>query len=406
MYLTQEEERMLKGEYGQAVKLSMEILTGIGSVYEAKRLVPVRSVHAGCAYPNFVASVELMEKFADLGGKFRTVTTANPRLNPDNIDLWGDLKEPENLQLANIRQHRAIEKMGVVPNWSCTPYFEGNLPRFGEVVSWVESSAIVFANSVIGARTNRTTIGVDVASAITGRIPEFGLLLDENRAGEVLVKMEYQPDNMFNYNNIGFIIGKTCSGKVPVIEGLPAFTSANKLKVMGAAAATRGGIALYHAVGITPEARTRTEAFKGNKPEYELAIQERDIKAAVEEMNCIKSGKIDAVLTGCPYPSIDEMKQLAGLLKDRKVRRDIMFCLFASGNIINYAQELGYKEVIESSGVKIFEGDCIVSHSVQAWGWKNIATNSAKCACTVSAAPTYLDVLYTDIEECVKLATT
>ena len=405
MYLTEEEELMLAGDYGEAVKLSMEILTGIGHVYEAERLVPVRSVHAGCAYPNFQASVELMEKFAELGGKFRTTTTVNPRLNPHNVDLWGDLQEPEELKLANIRQNRAIEQMGVIPNWSCTPYFEGNLPRFGEAISWVESSAIVYANSVIGARTNRTTIGVDIASAITGRVPEFGLFLSGNRAGEVLVKVEFQPKNMFDYNNIGFIIGKTCNGKVPVIEGLPSSATVNELKVMGAAAATRGGIALYHAVGITPEARTRAEAFKGKKPVYELTIQEKDIKAAVEEMNSIKGGKIDAVLMGCPYPSVGDIQELAVLLNGKKIRQDIMFCLFASSNTINYARELGYNEVLENSGVKIFEGDCIVSHSVQAWGWKNIATNSAKCACTVSPAPTHLDVLYTDIKECVQLAT-
>jgi len=406
MYLTDEEEKMLAGEEGEAVRLSMEILTRFGNVYGAERLVPVRSVHASCMYPNFSVAVEMMEKFADLGGKFRTVTTVNPTVNPPNINRWAEFPEPKELKEAAIRQMSAIRRMGVIPNWSCTPYFQGNLPRRGEPVSWIESSAVIFANSVLGARTNRTTMGVDIASAIAGRVPEFGLLLDENRAGNVLVKLEFQPESMFDYNTIGFIIGKAFSGRVPVIEGLPSWTTANHLKVMGAASATRGGIAFYHAVGITPEATNSEQAFKGRTPELELSIQEKDIKAAIEEMNTIKGDKVDAVLVGCPHPTVGEIKELTELLNGKKIRQDIKFCLFASSDVIGWSRQMGYIDVLEASGVRIFEGDCIIFHNIEAWGWQNIATNSAKYACSLPPGPTYLDVLYTDIKGCVDLATT
>ena len=406
MQLTEEEERMVAGEDGEAIRLSMEILTRIGDVYGAKRLVPVSSAHAGCAYPSFCVSVDIMVKFAVLGGKVQVVTTVNPILNPDNFGDWGQLQEPDRIKQATVRQVNAIKKMGVIPNWSCVPYFEGNLPRVGEPISWVESSAIVFANSVLGARTNRTAVGIDIASAITGRVPEFGLLLNENRVGNALVKMEFQPKSLFDYNTIGFIIGKACSGKVPVIQGLPSRTTSNELKVMGAAAATKGGIALYHAIGITPEAPTKEQAFQGQKPELEMIIHESDIRFAVDEMNTIKGGKVEAVLVGCPYPTISEIRELAELLKWRKIHEDIMFCIFASSNTINCSRNMGYINVIEAAGAKIFEGECIVAHSVTAWGWKNVATNSAKYACTLSSAPTYLGVLYTDIKRCVDLATT
>ena len=281
---------------------------------------------------------------------------------------------------------------------------QGNLPRVGEPVVWVESSAIVFVNSVLGARSNRNTFPVEIASAITARVPEDGLLLDENRVGEVLVRMEFQPTTMFDYNTVGFIIGKQCSGKVPVVEGLPAWTTANHLKVMGAAAATSGGIALYHAVGITPEAPTTKVAFKGRTPTSEIAIQEKHIAAGVEKLNTAKGGNIDAVLVGCPHPSVGEVRELADLLKGKRVRSEARFCLFVSPDTVDLSRQMGYLGVIEAAGVRIFEGGCILSHPIRGWGWKNVATNSAKFACTLPSDPYYLGVLYTDIKGCVDAA--
>jgi predicted aconitase len=403
--ITAEEESMLSGKQGEAARLSMEILVRIGSVYGAKRLVPVKSVHAGCAYPEFSASVDMMERYASLGGKFRTIPTINPLLNPDNFDRWGEFQESETKKKATIRQIDAIKRIGAIPDWSCVPYFEGNLPRMNEPISWVESSAVIFVNSVLGARTNRTAMGVDIASAITGRVPEFGFLLKEERAGNALVNLEFIPRGLFDFNTLGYILGKICNGKIPVIQGMPSYTTANELKVMGAAAATRGGIALFHAIGITPEARSRADAFQRRKPEFEVSITERDMKSAVEEMTTFKSGGIDGVAVGCPHPSVDEVAELATLLNGKKVRKNIWFCLFASSKTVNLTRKIGFIQTIENSGVKVFEGDCMVAHSVKSWGWKNIATNSAKYACTLSSAPSNLGVIYADIKECVRLAT-
>lgn len=405
MHLTDEERRMLAGEEGEAVRLSMQILTRLGDAYGAERLTPVSSVHAGCAYPNMSVAVEMMERFAALGGRFRVLPTVNPVMTPGNFDRFPDCREPEELKKAATRQINAILEMGAIPSWSCTPYMQGNLPRAGECVVWVESSAIVFANSVLGARSNRNTIPVDIAAAIAGRAPEDGLLLDENRAGDALVRLEFMPESMFNYNTLGFIIGKKCAGKIPVIEGLPRWTTANQLKVMGAAAATKGGIALYHAVGITPEALTREQAFRGRTPEFESVIQERDMRAGIEDLNTHKGGRIDAVLVGCPHPSVSEIGELAGLLKGKTIREDTRFCLFASADAIALARQMGFVKIMEDSGVRLFEGGCILTHPIRAWGWKNVATNSGKYACTLPSDPYYLNVLYTDTRGCVEAAT-
>ena len=405
MYLTEKEERMLNGEEGEAVRVSLELLTRIGSIYGAERLVEIKSVHAAAVYHHLTASVELMEKYADLGGKFRVPTTADPTHGPNSFDRWEEFPEPEEQKKNATRLVRAIEKMGVIPNWSCTPYFQGNLPRFGECVSWVESSAISFANSVLGARTNRTSMGVEIASALTGRAPEFGLLLEENRGGNVLVVLEYVPETLFDYSTIGFIIGKTFSDKVPVINHLPRGTTANQLKVMGAAAASRGTVPLYHAVGITPEARTLEEAFKGKKPEDQIKIGDKEVKEAIADINTYSGGHLDAVLIGCPHPTVEEVGELAHLLRGKRVRKDIKFCLFASNDVINWSRGLGYIEIIEASGVDIFEGDCINFFPITLWKWKNIATNSAKYANILPSDPTYVDVLYVDLKGCVEAGT-
>ncbi len=183
MRLTDEEKRMLAGEQGEALRLSLEVLTRIGEVYGAERLVPVNSVHASCMYPDFGAAVDILEKFRYLGGKFQTVTTVNPTVNPDNVNRWADLPEPPELKTASTRQMSAIRSMGVIPNWSCTPYFQGNLPRVGECISWIESSAVIFANSVLGARTNTEGRERTGAATLTGKIPYLGYHVDENRYG-------------------------------------------------------------------------------------------------------------------------------------------------------------------------------------------------------------------------------
>ena len=405
MYLTDEEKRMLSGERGEAVRLSMEILTKVGTGYEAERMVEIKSVHACACYHHLVASVELMESFAIRGGQFVVPTTVDPAHTPRNFDKWKEFPEPDDLKEKAIRLAKAIEKMGVIPNWSCIPYFQGNLPRVGQHICWTESSAISFANSVLGARTNRTTMGVEIAAAITGRVPEFGLHLDENRKGNVLVHMEYVPRTLYDYHTIGYIVGKNFSDRIPVIEGLPEGTTANQLKVLGSTAASRGAVPLYHAVGLTPEAKTKKQAFGGRKPDAEIKIGEKEIKSAQEEITTYKGGRLDAILLGCPHPILEEVKELALLLRGRKVKEGIKFCLSVSSDVVQWARQAGYMEVLEKAGVDVFEGDCILFCPVTLWGWKNIATDSATYANIFPSDPTYLNVLYVNTKECVELGT-
>lgn len=408
MYLTDEDKKMLDGEYGEAARLAMVMLTRLGVGYGAKRMVGIQSAHAAVAYPHLEASVDLMERFAKLGGKCRVPTTTDPCFQPCHFNRWKEFPDPIELQQKVTRAVEALESLDVLRTYSCTPYFQGNVPRFGQCTSWMESSAIVFANSVLGARTNRTTMGIDVASAITGRVPEFGLLLDENRTGNVLVRMEFQPRTLLEYGACGYLLGKLCSGKIPVIEGMPAHTTTNHLKAFGGAAASQGGIALYHVVNLTPEARTREEAFKGKKPEYEVRIGESEVRSAmgqIGELSTCGDEGIDAVLIGCPHPRVEEIKEVAQFLEGKRIRDGIKFCIFASSDVIQWSRQLGYVDIIEAAGADIFVGDCIVQHPTKAWGWRRVATNSAKYAIILPSDPTWLDVWYADTKECVRVAT-
>jgi predicted aconitase len=405
MILTDEEKRMLDGEIGEGVRYSMDILVQLGNIYGAERFVEIQSVHGAMSYPNFWGSVELVESFSNKGAKFRVPTTLNAAHWPSNFNRWPDLPEsPEHIERSQ-RMIDAVEKMGAHLTCSCTPYFQGNVPRFGECVAWTESSAISFANSVLGARANRITDGIDKAAGVTGRIPYFGLMLDENRKGNALVHVEYKPKNMSEYGTIGWIVGKHLGNQIPVIEGLPKSTTTNDLKVFGGAGAGSGGMPLYHCVGLTPEAPTREYALDGKKPKYEIKIGAKEVAEATAQINTAKTSDFQAVLLGCPHPTISEVQTLAALLAGKRVKPGLKFWIFISADVLALVRRLGYAQVIEASGAEFVERTCILFFDITKWGWKNIMTDSAKFANLLPSDPTWLDVIFVDTPSCVAAAT-
>ncbi len=405
MRLTDEEKRMLDGEFGEAVQYSMQILVKLGEMYGAEGLVGIHSAHLATSYPHFSASIDLVESFAAKGGRCKVPATTNTAHWPSNFNRWPDLPESSGHIARAQRMINAVEKLGASLTCSCIPYLQGNLPRFGEPVAWTESSAISFANSVLGARANRLTDGLDKAAVIAGKIPCFGLLLEENRKGNASVKVEFSPQNLTDYGTIGYIIGKNFGDKVPVIEGLPPQTTANQLKVLGAAAAGSGAVALYHCVGLTPEATTRKKAFGGRKPEFEIKIGPREMATALADINTAKENHFDAVFLGCPHPHIEEVQNLAMLLAGRKVKPGVKLWMFISADVLAMARELGYAQAIEEAGAEFLQRTCILFFDVKGWGWKTVMTDSAKFANLLPSEPTCLNVIYADTARCVAAAT-
>jgi len=405
MYLTKREEQMLAGKHGEAVQLAMEILTKVGDMYEAEKMTEIASAHTVMTpYRDIMdAGVEICEKFAGLGAKYSVPTT----LDPAGMDLhrWRELKIPEKYAEKQMRIVKAQEKLGGIPVWTCTPYLHGNVPIPGQHLGWSESSAVVFANSVMGARTNRLTAVVDIAAGIAGRVPKFGLHLDENRHGGVMVKVNVKPKILTdaNYPVIGYFVGKQAADKIPVLTGIPHSVSIDQLKNMGSTMAASGSVALYHIPGVTPEAEKIRKRFQKGALENTVELGMAELKQTKEEMCTVSGGEVDFVTVGCPHYSIMEIRKLAALLSGKKIHKDTKFWIYTSKHVEMLAERAGYSNIIEASGAQIFTDTCMLVSPTDIYGFKTLMTDSGKCA-HYAPALCRTEVVYGSMEDCVKTA--
>ena len=273
--LTAKDRQMLAGKHGEAARLAMAILVRMAEVYGAAEMMDVSQVHIdGCGLLS-QASLEFAETLAAHGGKVSVPTTLN--MGPLDLQNWRKFGVPEEFAAKAVRQAKAYTDMGCIPTWTCAPYQGYLTPRFGQQIAWAESNAIVYANSVLGARTDWYGDYIDISAAITGRVPKHGLHLKPNRRGQVLVRLVdvapavLQEDSF--YPIFGHLLGSLVQDEIPVIEGLPAGATDDQLKALGAAAASSGAVALFHAIGVTPEANTTEEAFQGDTPQRVVNVQ-------------------------------------------------------------------------------------------------------------------------------------
>src|SRR3990172_8163169 len=297
MQLTKEEERMLSGEEGYAARKSMEILTALGDIYGADQLIKVGSVQvAGVSYHNLGdAGLEFLNELAK-DGRVKVLTT----LNPAGMDLenWRPLGISEEFAAKQNLVIDAFRRMGILISCTCTPYLIGNLPRYGEHVAWSESSAVTFANSVIGARTNREGGPSALAAAFVGKTPCYGLHLDENRFPDVHVQVNAELHKLSDWGALGYAIGRKAENKIPYITGINA-AELDELKSFCASVVTYGAKPLFYIKGITPGAELQTQ------PKETVTIEQADLKNAYDNINDEVSD-IDFVCVGCPHCSIKE----------------------------------------------------------------------------------------------------
>ncbi len=365
MELTFEEKEMLSGKHGNAVKKSMEILVALGEIFGAKKLIGVSSVQiAGVSYKNLgEAGLEFLAEMAK-DGKTRVLTT----LNPAGMDLenWKALGFSEDFAKQQNLVIEAFQKMGVISTCTCTPYLVGNLPTFGQHIAWSESSAVAFANSVIGAKTNREGGPSALASAFTGKTPEFGLHLDENRQAQIVVELE--PNVLLkdtpDFGALGYVIGKKIGNKIPLIKGIE-MPSMEELKSFSASIATYGGTALYHIENITPN--------KTIIPIEKISISRKELDEAIAALT--ESGEVDFVSVGCPHASLNEIEQLSKLLEGKSVKKEFWICTARPTKRI--ADSMGFTKTIENSGAK-FACDTCMAVSPLKGRFKCMATDSAK----------------------------
>lgn len=401
MRLNDEEKRMLSGQEGEAKKLAMEILTQVGDSMDADSFVEIASVQAMAHFGSLhIAGRDWLEKLACLGGKCCVPTTQDPASIP--FSHWKEMGYDEEYAKNQYRLAEAIMKLGEMPKWSCTPYYQGSVPRLGQNIAWAESSAVSFANSVLGARTNRTPAGIAICAALTGRMPRYGLYLPENRRAQIKITVEAGELTPLDYNTIGIITGKLAGAKIPAIYGLPQSATNDDLKYLGASAASSGSVALYHADGITPEA-ILTDVFAGKAPEEEMVITRKDIDDAAEKMTSTGAGEPQLAVVGCPHYSSEEVIRLARMIEGKKVADGKAFWVFTTAETESLMERMGMKAVLEEAGVRIMAQTCLVI-SPLVGGYENLITDSGKFASYLPSEHS-IKIRYASAEECVKAVT-
>jgi hypothetical protein len=392
MHLTPAEQALLAGESGPAAQKSLQILATLGRIYGAERMIPVRSVQiAGVSYDNLgEAGLAWLAEMAAGGGRAQVFTTLNPAgMDVENYPALGiseAFAENQRCVLA------AFEAMGVVTTCSCTPYLFGNLPHFGEHIAWAESSAVCFANSVLGARTNREGGPSALAAALTGRTPAYGYHLDENRRPGLHVQVTAPLTDTPDFGALGKVIGDLLQTRsverVPYITGVHE-DSLEHLKSFCASIATFGGVALFHMPGITPEA----DAL--GPPSEKITIGQRDLEAAKADLTSAEPDEVDFLSLGCPHLTLGEIERIARGLQGKQVTRE--FWITTSRPVKGMADRMGYTAIIEEAGAKFATDTCCVVAPIKG-RFTALATDSAK-ACYYAYAKNGFKTRLLDFDE-------
>jgi hypothetical protein len=388
MYLTKEEERIYDGEFGWANQICMKILVRLGELFHAKRLIPINSSHvSGVSYKTLGdAPTEFIKALANADAKVKVKST----LNPQSLDCQFLCKRfPSDLREKQLNVLNCFKKMGFTPSLTCTPYYSEKLQKDAHL-AWAESSAVVYANSVMGAWTNREGGPSALAAAIIGKTPDYGLHQAENRQPKVLVKLEKPLSNETEFGALGIFLGKILKEEIPIIQGLQK-ASKDNLKQLGAALATAGMTNMFY------YKNPRMQIDKIEK----ISVQAEDLKRTNEKLTTASTQTPDLIFLGCPHCSLNEIRRTAELIGNRKIKDETELWVCTSRYIKEKAKK--YVAKIEKSGAHVLTDTCAVVTWTEKLGITTIMTNSAK---TAHYAPTLnkAETILKPLEECIKKA--
>jgi len=403
MQTGREDKKMLDGHAGGATAIAMRIIFEMGRLLGAEKLISVRSAHIDSCLYHGVSGVEFAERLVEEGGR----VTIPSSLNVGALDLL----HPHMTRLAGReyefakRLMNAYVALGCIPTWTCAPYQAGYRPGFGEDIAWAESNAVVFANSVLGARTNRYGDFMDICCAITGRAPLTGLHIPENRFATIsidtqLLSAQLKRSDVF-YAVLGSWLGRTVGGEIAVINGLPKDVSEDQLKALGASAASSGGVALFHIAGVTPEASTVEEALGCRPATRKLQLSAQQIRQERDRLSTATGQHVDVIAVGSPHFSLPEFQQLMQLLNGRKCRIPIIAC--TGRHVLMQLERLNYLERLSTAGVDLIVDTCVVVTPVFPKSSGVLMTNSGKFA-HYSPSLTGHEVVFGSLEDCVNSA--
>jgi predicted aconitase len=376
------DREMLAGGHGPAAAMAMTIVARMAQVSGARELLDITAAHIDSTIYVGEAGLEFAERLAGLGARVAVPTT----LNVSGVDEhhWQEWAVSSEWARQASRQMAAYRSMGTIPTWTCAPYQTEYRPAFGQQIAWGESNAIVFANSVIGARTERYPDLFDICCAITGRAPAIGLHLTENRAGQLLFRLAAVPEELQQrdefYPVLGHLVGKAAGDKIPVLDGIAVAPGEDQLKAFGAAVASSGGVSMFHMVGVTPEALTLERAFQGREPRRTIEVTMDALREARRELSHAGSDQLDLVVLGSPHFSLAEFAKLAPLLQGRRRHPGVKFLVTSSRATVRIAQRAGHLDALREFGAQLTVDTCILASPMLPDDVRCLMTNSAKFA--------------------------
>ncbi len=405
LHLTAEDQQLLDGGSGPGAQMAMRIVVRLAEALEAEQLLTISGANVDSCLYHGPSTLAFAERLLALGASVKVPTT----LNVSSLDLLhpdlftGDPKEAEQSRLLT----ECYKGLGGQPTWTCAPYQLNERPGFGQHVAWAESNAIVFANSVLGARTDRYGDFIDICAAITGRAPAAGLHLQENRRARRVFDVSGLPsallDSDWLFPVLGALVGATTGVQVPVVTGVPGGQPEHRLKSLGAAAASSGGIGMFHMVGSTPEAPTLSEAVGGVDPLEVTQVSLADLNETRASLSTATGLSLGSVCLGTPHYSLDEFAVLVPLLSGRQVHPSVNFLVSTGRGIYHELQLRGWLGTLEAAGVTVVVDTCTYLSPALSGGTGPAMTDSTKWA---YYAPSNLGVEVTlaSTAECVNSA--
>lgn len=378
------DRELLGGGFGEASAHAMRVLVRYGAVMGAERFISIGSAHVdGCMFHG-QSSIDFARQFVAAGGKVRCPTTLNAAVVDVVHPEWH--RGPPDVLPAQAELTSLYQALGCLPTLTCAPYQRASRPRLGQDIAWAESNAIAFANSVLGARTDRYGDFIDLCAALTARVPYVGLHRPENRVATTAVQVpEIHRTGLerdLYFSCLGYVLGSLAASEVPAIIGLPDDTSEDDLKALAACGASAGALALFHAVGITPEATTLSDAAGGSADHLRRSeITAEDLRKALDELCQLAVGEpIAAVCLGTPHFSIAEFEQLAALVEGQRAAADVEVYVSTSREIAAHVQADPGLRSLAQFGVKIVVDTCTYLAPVVRRSEGAIVTNSGKWA--------------------------
>lgn len=378
--LTAHDRALLDGSQGKAAQVAMQIVLRMAHIQGAKYLVDITQAHIdGCIYTG-PASLRFAQQLVAWGAKVRVPTT----LNSISVDQrrWRELGIDPALGVPASALGDAYMAMGAQLSFTCAPYLLDSAPKAGEQIVWAESNAVVYANSVLGARTLKYPDYLDICIALTGRAPLIGCHLEDQRKARLHIEVPplSNLDDSF-YPLLGYHIGALAGSRIPLVSGLQQqHPNLDDLKAFGAAFATTSAAALFHIAGVTPEALDPTRVIDGPLPVFKLSLEE--LRLSWQELNSARDARVDVVSLGNPHFSLSEFARLASLCQGRHRHPDVVLAITCGRTVLEQARVAGYIAVIEAFGAVIISDTCwcMLGEPVIPPAARNLMTNSGKYA--------------------------